>query len=130
MRLHCPHCSSAVELTHSVADSVVTCSTCKGVFDPRRKETLPRGEKAEAPELLPGLRAGDPLGPYVLERKLGQGGMGVVFEATQLSLGRRVAVKVLSPDLLRDSEFVRRFDGEARVLASLNHPNIVQVIDK
>jgi predicted Zn finger-like uncharacterized protein len=127
MRIHCPHCQAEIEVLNSVADSVVTCSSCKAVFDPRQKETLPGGE---APELLPGIRAGDGFGGYVLERRLGKGGMGQVFLATQLSLGRKVALKVLAPELLRDPEFVRRFDAEARVLAALNHPNIVQVIDK
>jgi predicted Ser/Thr protein kinase len=127
MRIHCPQCQAEVELVNSVADSTVVCSRCKAVFDPRAKETLP---PEGAPELLPGVRAGEGFGGYVLERRLGKGGMGTVFLATQLSLGRRVALKVLSEDLLRDPEFVRRFDAEARVLAALSHPNIVQVIDK
>jgi eukaryotic-like serine/threonine-protein kinase len=63
---------------------------------------------------------------YRLERVIGQGGMGAVFEATQLELGRRVAVKIvrsLDPDTLE------RFKREARILASLNHANIVEILD-
>jgi len=138
MKIHCPHCLSETELEHSVADSVIRCSACGSVFDPRKKETLPNAAQdtsaragAAAPqELLPGICAGDGFGGYVLERRLGKGGMGVVFEATQVSLGRKVALKVLAHDLLKDPEFVRRFDREARVLAQLSHPHIVQVIDK
>ncbi|HVY61456.1 MAG TPA: protein kinase, partial [Planctomycetota bacterium] len=133
MKVHCPRCRAETELANSVADSGVTCDACQAVFDPRKKDTLPAAGADPAgagPELLPGIRAGEGFAGYVLERKLGRGGMGVVFAATQLSLGRRVALKVLAHELLDDPEFVQRFDREARVLASLNHANIVQVIDK
>ena len=67
---------------------------------------------------------------YTLEHVLGRGGMGEVWLGRQMSLGRRVAVKVLPPRLAKDPEFVRRFDKEATALASLSHPNIVQIIDR
>jgi len=60
---------------------------------------------------------------------IGQGGMGVVYKAVQKSLGRTVALKVLSPQLSTDPEFVERFTREARALAQLNHPNIVGIYD-
>jgi len=60
----------------------------------------------------------------------GRGGMGEVWRARQLSLGRTVAVKLLPEALSTDAEFVARFDKEATALATLNHPNIVQIIDR
>ncbi|QRN93050.1 serine/threonine protein kinase [Archangium violaceum] len=67
---------------------------------------------------------------YELVRVLGRGGMGEVWLARQKSLRRMVAVKVLPPRLAKDPEFVTRFDKEATALAALNHPNIVQIIDR
>ncbi|KFA93755.1 serine/threonine-protein kinase [Archangium violaceum] len=67
---------------------------------------------------------------YELVRVLGRGGMGEVWLARQKSLHRMVAVKVLPPRLAKDPEFVTRFDKEATALAALNHPNIVQIIDR
>ena len=64
---------------------------------------------------------------YRLVRKLGSGGMGVVFEAVQLSLNRRVAVKLLNSSLLTSPEQRTQFENEARVIAMLHHPNIVKI---
>ncbi|MEE9392984.1 MAG: serine/threonine-protein kinase [Planctomycetota bacterium] len=66
---------------------------------------------------------------YTLLKKLGQGSMGTVYLATQDSLDRMVAVKVLAPFLNKNEHFVSRFIKEAKILARLNHPNIVQCID-
>jgi len=67
------------------------------------------------------------LGDFRLEKKLGQGGMGEVFLATQVSLDRRVALKVLSKELAKKSGFVERFVREARAMARIDHPNAVKV---
>jgi tetratricopeptide (TPR) repeat protein len=67
------------------------------------------------------------LGDFQLIRQIGRGGMGVVFEAVQKSLGRRVALKVLPSSLLSGSEQLRRFEQEARTAAALHHTNIVPV---
>ena len=69
------------------------------------------------------------LGKYLIEAELGRGGMGVVYRAHQPSLERTVAIKLLSSDLIGDPDGVRRFRQEARAIARLNHPNIVQVYD-
>ena len=75
----------------------------------------------------------DMIGKIIAKHKildeLGQGGMGIVYRARQISLARTVAMKVLPRHLTRDRSFVKRFLNEARAIASLNHPNIVQVYD-
>jgi len=66
---------------------------------------------------------------YRLERMIGRGGMGQVWLATQVSLDRRVAIKLLSAGLEADGGFVERFQAEARAAAALGHPNVVTVHD-
>ena len=67
------------------------------------------------------------VGDFRIEKKLGQGGMGTVFLATQVSLDRKVALKTLSPEFAKKEDFVKRFIREARSMARLQHPNVVQV---
>jgi serine/threonine-protein kinase len=66
---------------------------------------------------------------YKLERRISEGGMGVVYEAHHIKLGRRVAVKLLHPYLRVSAETMKRFENEARLAASIGHKNIVDVID-
>ena len=66
---------------------------------------------------------------YRLIRKIGTGGMGEVFEAMQISLDRKVAVKVLSPSLTADPAQREQFENESRVIAMLHHPNIVKILN-
>ncbi len=68
------------------------------------------------------------LGSYVIESTLGQGGMGIVYRATDSDLGREVAIKVLHPHLLRHENLKQRFRREARMHAKLMHPNIVTLL--
>lgn len=64
-----------------------------------------------------------------IDRKLGEGGMGAVYHARQLSLDRSVAIKVLPPELARNRNFIQRFEREAKSLARINHANILQIYD-
>lgn len=68
-------------------------------------------------------------GKYRLDSFLSQGGMGAVFKATHVMLGKTVAVKLINQDLVASAEVVRRFQREARAATALNHPNIVSVYD-
>ena len=66
---------------------------------------------------------------YRIEKLLGQGGMGEVYLAVHTEIGRKVAIKVISPHLAQDPRIQERFKREALILAKLNHPNIVQLYD-
>lgn len=68
-------------------------------------------------------------GRYRLDERVATGGMGDVWRASDLVLGRQVAVKVLLPALVSDPDFIARFRAEARIMAALRHPGIVQVYD-
>ncbi|MBO0699238.1 MAG: serine/threonine protein kinase [Zavarzinella sp.] len=69
------------------------------------------------------------VGPYVILDKLGEGGMGRVFKATQLSLNRLVALKVVRAQLLSNATALKRFRREVKAASGLRHPNIVSVFD-
>ena len=73
------------------------------------------------------LAVGQQIGPYTIRSPLGSGGMGEVYRARDATLGREVAIKVLPSLFTSDSERLRRFEREARLLASLNHPNIATI---
>src|SRR5437762_7518823 len=90
--------------------------TADGASDQRRPATAPA---AAAPL--------QQLGDYQILREVGRGGMGVVYEAQQLSLGRHVAIKVLPSHALLDGRQLGRFQREARSAAKLHHTNIVPV---
>src|ERR671916_14950 len=66
---------------------------------------------------------------YRLEHLLGKGGMGAVYLATHLGTERYVALKLISPQFMRNNEFVERFKREARAAGRLRHPNVVDVTD-
>src|SRR5215831_5909822 len=91
-------------------------------------EYLERPTIQNAPSLLDdstpaGLEVGARLGPYLIEGKLGEGGMGEVFRAVDTRLGRAVAIKTAR------EQFSARFEREARAISSLNHPNICTLYD-
>jgi len=73
--------------------------------------------------------AGSRLGEYLLEEKLGEGGMGVVYRARHVKLGRTVALKILAKGRVEDPQAIARFEREIVAIGSVSHPHIVQALD-
>jgi len=107
------------ELRHEV-ESLLSERTAGEFLD--RPAIQHAADPLEDPAAVP-VAAGARLGPYCIEHKLGEGGMGEVFRAVDTRLGRAVAIKITR------EQFSARFEREARAIASLNHPNICTVHD-
>jgi hypothetical protein len=73
------------------------------------------------------LSAGDEFAGYRIERRLGRGGMGILYLAVEPGLDRRVALKLIAPEAAADEVFARRFSEESRIAASIEHPNVVPI---
>ncbi|HEX4459640.1 MAG TPA: serine/threonine-protein kinase, partial [Polyangia bacterium] len=95
---------------------------------PAPQPAYPRADSGElpAPEALVGLVVDN---RYRIERVLGTGGMGAVYEAEHIEIGKKVALKVLHPQFSRQADLVARFRREARAASKVGHPNIVDVTD-
>ncbi len=118
----------------------MTCGDTGGKSTPGptpRGPGLPTGSAARTPAALQSSATGESTGRvgviqvagYTIKQEIGVGGMATVYLAVQTSLEREVALKVMTPALVADPNFSRRFLMEARTLASLSHPNIVAVYD-
>ncbi len=101
-----------------------------------RRKLLAAGDTIQAGEAIFVVEAvekdpllGETVGGYRVDAFIGGGAMGTVYKATQLSLDRTVALKILSPELTKNAAFVSKFLEEAKAAAKLNHPNVVQVYD-
>jgi serine/threonine protein kinase len=90
------------------------------------QSAAPRLERPVAAP-APVVDTAQPLGDFLIRREIGRGGMGIVYEAEQISLGRRVALKVLPFAWTLDPRQLRRFQNEARAVAHLHHTNIVPI---
>lgn len=99
--------------------------------DPEKQQSRPAAGHGPTAD-LPGVRlvAGSRIGHFRIERPIGQGGMGVVYLARDVALDRSVAIKSLPPAATADSTVRLRLKREAKVLASLNHPNISGIYDQ
>ena len=90
---------------------------------------FPEADEVESHEPSAHLQAGAMLGPFQIVDRLGAGGMGEVYRATDTRLGRKVALKVLPTEILSNQEGLARFALEARSASALNHPNIVTIFE-
>ena len=122
----CPGCAHEFTVEPDADLAQLICPHCEARISEQAAQDL--SEAAE--DVAPGFKPGQQLGNYAIEALLGSGGMAVVFRGRQLSLNRTVAIKILPKDLAKNKVFVQRFATEATVLANLNHPNIVSVIDR
>jgi tRNA A-37 threonylcarbamoyl transferase component Bud32 len=107
--------------TYALARECPTCGTC---YDDDVERCALDGATTVALELPRRLD-----GRYRLDRRMARGGMGTVYEAFDQALDRRVAAKVLRPELLHHADAAKRFEREARLAAGLTHPHIVTVHD-
>jgi serine/threonine protein kinase len=108
----------------------MTCPSCgaENTYGGRPRTVLEGMDDPVGGSLLPGgMEVGSLVREYRLVRKLGEGGMGEVYEARHDLTHQHVAIKVVAPELLRDDNTRRRFVEEARVMAGLDHHNIVRL---
>ena len=100
----CPECGEGIDVSDQPPYAKIECPHCHG-----------------------SIRVRTQLGQYQVQRLLGEGGMSQVFLARDQTLGRSVALKVLHKELSRDEKLTQSFEREAKITASINHPNVVKV---
>ncbi len=110
----------------SAHGQILTCTNC-GRENPEQAIYCSRCGGSLAGDTDPLI--GKQVGKYVMEQRIGAGGSGTVYLGSHVHLGRRVAIKVLLPNLVTDDESKSRFEREAKVLAGLEHENVVTIID-
>ena len=120
--MNCPHCSVAI------TDGARFCGACGRTISSTQEVShagQPSSSTAEAPSLI----GREIAGRYRVREKLGEGGMGAVYKAEQMSLKRTVAVKLLRPEVASSQLLLARFNAEAQAVAKLSHPNTVNIYD-
>jgi serine/threonine protein kinase len=125
MQLACPHCQAALDYANHRPHF---CSFCGQPLPPaevdREAVTLPPSPTLPATNAI---QAPESVGGYRLVRRLGEGGMGSVYEAEESGTGRRVALKLIVPQYAATGEAVERFRQEGRLARLVNHPRCVSV---
>ena len=116
-------CGSDEDLRREVESLLANASKADSFLDPSALAEAAHGVVNSPTAALTGRR----IGTYEIAGQLGVGGMGEVYRARDTKLGRDVAIKVLPPAFTADRERLARFEREARVLASLNHPNVAAI---
>ena len=129
--MFCPNCGT------NLSDDAAFCANCGTSLGPGDSAAVAVTAAGPAPvELTPGNGGGDKLlemvkaelgRDYRIERELGRGGMAVVYKGVEIALDRQVALKVVPPDNANAGQAAERFRREAKLAASLDHPNIIPV---
>ncbi|MCG3134902.1 MAG: Serine/threonine-protein kinase PknD [Planctomycetes bacterium] len=117
----CPKCRAANELSVEDDGDTFVCSSCGETVN--KEEALTTGSEPPPPDYL----VGEIVGDCKIVAKVGEGGFGSVYKATDQNLQRTVALKVMLQSLTTNAEFVQKFIREAVTAAQLNHPNIVAI---
>ncbi len=109
------------------ATRFIQLQTKKGNSRKQEEEIKKSGNDLDINQISGKLEPNVQIGDFIIEKRLGSGGMGTVYQARQKSLNRKVALKVMSPGLLTTGESLERFHREARAAAKLHHTNIVAI---
>ncbi|MCA8960550.1 MAG: serine/threonine protein kinase, partial [Planctomycetes bacterium] len=132
LHMSCPACRVTTKVDKYDPDERMSCEHCSGelvyVSSPLGEKPAPSPRRRMGTDDSPTLE-GRVIGGCRIVKRIAAGGMGTVYEAEQINLGRTVALKVLAADLSRDETFVKRFLLEARAAAELNHRNIIHIND-
>ncbi|MGE3163611.1 MAG: serine/threonine-protein kinase [Planctomycetota bacterium] len=135
LTMSCASCKTELRIEKYSRQNQYICNRCGGelAFTARRTTTgTEKGPQTGSREVgfkSPEELVGRELGGCLIRRRIASGGMGTVYEAEQVNLGRTVALKVLSHELAEDESFVKRFLQEARSAAALNHTNVIHIND-
>jgi hypothetical protein len=125
--LEAGHKSERLAFLARHADIAAALAQCLEGMDALQQSSSARHRSANSGSATADWQPGTVLGDFRIVREVGRGGMGVVYEAEQVSLGRRIALKVLPFALTLDTRQLQRFKNEARAAAQLHHQHIVPV---
>jgi serine/threonine protein kinase/formylglycine-generating enzyme required for sulfatase activity len=109
INITCPKCDHQIEAAGTLGGGTLQCPEC--------------GKIVLVP--MPGIEEGMQIGDFIVEKKLGAGAMGEVWLAHQVSMDRKIALKILSPTLSKNHDFISRFSQEVKTAGKLHHQNIV-----
>jgi predicted Ser/Thr protein kinase len=126
MNFTCPSCATEFEAERPKGGHAVQCPSCRYTFADEDSTIL----DLNPPPKTDSLEAGRVLAGFRVEEAIGRGAMGVIYKATQLSLDRIVALKVLPTAFADNEKFVDRFHKESGALSALSHPNVVTIFDR